>query len=82
MIKHIHLKIFNFFGIFTCNFVDCLFRGVACLRYEIRDIAPPPSVKYAMDMQAEAERKKRATVLDSEGRQQAEINVNKNKNKK
>jgi len=28
-----------------------------------------------MDMQAEAERRKRATVLDSEGAQQSEINV-------
>lgn len=49
--------------------------GVQCLRYEIRDITPPASVKYAMDMQAEAERKKRATILDSEGSQQSEINV-------
>ena len=49
--------------------------GVQCLRYEIKDITPPSSVKYAMDMQAEAERKKRATILDSEGSQQAEINV-------
>jgi len=32
--------------------------GIECLRYEIRDITPPPSVKHAMDMQAEAERKK------------------------
>ena len=32
-------------------------------------------MKYAMDMQAEAERKKRATILDSEGSQQSEINV-------
>jgi len=45
-----------------------------CLRYEIRDILPPPSVKNAMDMQAEAERKKRAQILDSEGtRQQKSI---------
>ena len=49
--------------------------GVRCLRYEIRDISPPPAVKQAMDMQAEAERKKRATILDSEGAQQSEINV-------
>lgn len=49
--------------------------GVQCLRYEIKDITPPASVKYAMDMQAEAERKKRATILDSEGAQQSEINV-------
>lgn len=49
--------------------------GVRCLRYEIRDISPPPGVKHAMDMQAEAERKKRATVLDSEAAQQSEINI-------
>lgn len=49
--------------------------GIRCLRYEIRDIAPPKSVKAAMDMQAEAERKKRAEILDSEGERQAYINV-------
>uniref|UniRef100_K3WHF9 Band 7 domain-containing protein n=1 Tax=Globisporangium ultimum (strain ATCC 200006 / CBS 805.95 / DAOM BR144) TaxID=431595 RepID=K3WHF9_GLOUD len=49
--------------------------GIKCLRYEIRDIAPPKSVKAAMDMQAEAERKKRAEILDSEGERQAYINV-------
>lgn len=48
--------------------------GIECLRYEIRDISPPPSVKMAMDMQAEAERKKRALILDSEGLRQADIN--------
>lgn len=49
--------------------------GIKCLRYEIRDIAPPRSVKAAMDMQAEAERRKRAEILDSEGERQAYINV-------
>lgn len=49
--------------------------GVTCLRYEIKDISPPHGVKQAMDMQAEAERRKRATVLDSEGAQQSEINI-------
>ncbi len=49
--------------------------GIKCLRYEIRDISPPRSVKAAMDMQAEAERKKRAEILDSEGERQAYINV-------
>jgi hypothetical protein len=32
------------------------------MRYEIRDISPPPGVKAAMELQAEAERKKRAQV--------------------
>lgn len=49
--------------------------GIQCLRYEIRDILPPESVKIAMDMQAEAERKKRAQILDSEGTQQSEVNL-------
>lgn len=48
--------------------------GIECLRYEIRDISPPVSVRHAMDMQAEAERRKRAQILDSEGSRQAEIN--------
>ncbi|KAG6491521.1 hypothetical protein ZIOFF_046453 [Zingiber officinale] len=41
--------------------------GLKCLRYEIRDISPPPGVKAAMEMQAEAEKRKRAQVLESEG---------------
>ncbi|OMO64105.1 Band 7 protein [Corchorus capsularis] len=48
--------------------------GLKCLRYEIRDISPPASVKKAMEMQAEAERKKRAQILESEGNRQADIN--------
>jgi len=48
--------------------------GIATLRYEIRDISPPSSVKLAMDLQAEAERKKRAAILTSEGERQASIN--------
>jgi regulator of protease activity HflC (stomatin/prohibitin superfamily) len=49
--------------------------GVKCLRYEIRDITPPESVRNAMELQAEAERRKRATILDSEGAKQSDINV-------
>ncbi|GLJ54546.1 hypothetical protein SUGI_1171450 [Cryptomeria japonica] len=49
--------------------------GLKCLRYEIRDISPPLGVKAAMEMQAEAERKKRAQVLESEGICQANINI-------
>ena len=44
------------------------------MRYEIRDIAPPFGVKAAMELQAEAERRKRATVLESEGDKQSAIN--------
>ncbi|XVF80458.1 hypothetical protein PTKIN_Ptkin15bG0075200 [Pterospermum kingtungense] len=48
--------------------------GLKCLRYEIRDISPPQGVKRAMEMQAEAERKKRAQILESEGERQSNIN--------
>ncbi|XP_015944985.1 uncharacterized protein LOC107470118 [Arachis duranensis] len=49
--------------------------GLECLRYEIRDISPPRGVRAAMEMQAEAERKKRAQILESEGVRQANINI-------
>mmetsp|Transcript_9582 Transcript_9582/g.30867 ORF Transcript_9582/g.30867 Transcript_9582/m.30867 type:complete len:388 (-) Transcript_9582:284-1447(-) len=49
--------------------------GIQCLRYEIRDITPPRAIRAAMEMQAEAERRKRALVLDSEGEKDAEINI-------
>jgi regulator of protease activity HflC (stomatin/prohibitin superfamily) len=49
--------------------------GITCLRYEIRDIELPPRVKEAMQMQVEAERRKRATILESEGVRTADINV-------
>lgn len=48
--------------------------GIQCLRYEIRDVTPPQAVRYAMELQAEAERKKRALILNSQGAQQAAIN--------
>ncbi|KAG9158064.1 hypothetical protein Leryth_000223 [Lithospermum erythrorhizon] len=49
--------------------------GLRCLRYEIRDISPPRGIRAAMEMQAEAERKKRAQILESEGERQANINI-------
>merc|ERR1712226_352086 len=49
--------------------------GIDCLRYEIRDIRMPVRVQEAMQMQVEAERKKRAAILESEGIKSAEINV-------
>jgi len=49
--------------------------GIQCMRYEIRDIRMPARVQEAMQMQVEAERKKRAVVLESEGIKTAEINV-------
>lgn len=49
--------------------------GISCLRYEIRDIKLPDRVQEAMQLQVEAERKKRAQILESEGVRDAEINV-------
>lgn len=49
--------------------------GITCLRYEIRDIKLPQRVQEAMQMQVEAERKKRAAILESEGVREADINV-------
>lgn len=62
------------------NIVDALNKaadawGLTCLRYEIRDIKLPPKIMEAMQMQVEAERKKRAAILESEGIREAEINV-------
>jgi len=48
--------------------------GIKCLRYEIRDIQLPPKVLESMQMQVEAERRKRAAVLESEGEREAQIN--------
>ncbi len=48
--------------------------GITCLRYEIRDVKLPSKVQEAMQMQVEAERKKRAAILESEGFREAAIN--------
>jgi regulator of protease activity HflC (stomatin/prohibitin superfamily) len=49
--------------------------GIKCMRYEIRDINPPSSVLKAMELQVAAERQKRASILESEGKRQAQINI-------
>ena len=49
--------------------------GVQVMRYEIKDINPPASVLDAMEKQMRAEREKRASILDSEGKRQAAINI-------
>ena len=49
--------------------------GVQCMRYEIKNITPPTSVLKAMELQMAADRQKRATILESEGKRQAQINV-------
>ena len=49
--------------------------GLKVLRYEIKDIEPPVSVKDALEKQMRAERERRAVVAESEGEKQAKINV-------
>lgn len=49
--------------------------GVKVLRYEIKDIIPPATVRDALEKQMRAERERRATVAQSEGDRQARINV-------
>jgi len=48
--------------------------GVKVLRYEVKDILPPESVKNAMEAQMTAEREKRAAIAKSEGERQSTIN--------
>ena len=52
---------------------------VVVLRVGAGDITPPVSVKAAMDSQAEAERRKRAEILESEGLREAAINTSEGK---
>lgn len=49
--------------------------GIQCMRYEIKNIQPPTSVLKAMELQMAAERQKRASILESEGKRQSQINV-------
>lgn len=49
--------------------------GIQCMRYEIKDITPPPSILEAMELQMTAERRKRAVILDSEGKKTSQINI-------
>ena len=49
--------------------------GVKVLRYEIKDINPPPGIMAAMELQVKAEREKRAEIARSEGERQARINM-------
>jgi regulator of protease activity HflC (stomatin/prohibitin superfamily) len=49
--------------------------GIECMRYEIRDIIPPSNIKKAMELEGEAERQRRATILESEKEKAANINL-------
>jgi regulator of protease activity HflC (stomatin/prohibitin superfamily) len=49
--------------------------GMRVHRYEIKNLAPPPTVKEAMEKQVTAERNRRAIVAKSEGEKQSRINT-------
>ncbi|KAM4810232.1 stomatin-like protein 2, mitochondrial [Rhinophrynus dorsalis] len=73
-------KVFRERECLNANIVDAINQasddwGIRCLRYEIKDIHVPPKVREAMQMQVEAERRKRAMVLESEGTRESAINV-------
>lgn len=73
-------KVFRERESLNSNIVDAINQasddwGIKCLRYEIKDIHVPPKVREAMQMQVEAERRKRAMVLESEGTRESAINV-------
>ena len=44
-------------------------------RVEIKDITPPPDIRDAMEKQMNAERNKRAIILESEGKRQSDITL-------
>lgn len=48
--------------------------GVKVMRYEVKNIVPPQSIREAMEKQMRAEREKRALILESEGERQSKIN--------
>lgn len=48
--------------------------GVKVMRVELRDIVPSKAVQESMELQMAAERRKRASVLTSEGEREAAIN--------
>lgn len=49
--------------------------GLQVTRIELKDITPSRDILAAMELQMAAERRKRATVLESEGQQQARVNI-------
>ncbi len=49
--------------------------GVKTNRVELKDVNPPPEIQRAMNVQMEAERNRRAAVIDAEGQRDAAIQV-------
>jgi regulator of protease activity HflC (stomatin/prohibitin superfamily) len=53
--------------------------GIRVHRYEIKNLAPPATVKEAMEKQVTAERNRRAIVARSEGEKQSRMNTSEGK---
>merc|ERR1719482_572521 len=49
--------------------------GIDVVRVEVRDILPSPEIVSAMELQMAAERRKRAVILESEGKREAAVNA-------
>merc|ERR1719397_1079735 len=49
--------------------------GIDCLRYEVRELRLPTGVQVALQGVAEAERRRQAALVESEGQRQAEVNL-------
>ncbi|HEY2773555.1 MAG TPA: SPFH domain-containing protein [Candidatus Binatia bacterium] len=49
--------------------------GIRISRIEIVEIAPPPNILQALALEKQADQEKRASILQSQGRQQSAINV-------
>ncbi|ADE19439.1 SPFH domain-containing protein [Mycoplasma crocodyli] len=49
--------------------------GIKVHRVELKNITPPKAVQMAMEKQMQAEREKRAAILEAEGRKEAAIKV-------
>ena len=48
--------------------------GVKVMRYEVKNIVPPQTIREAMEKQMRAEREKAGLILESEGERQSKIN--------
>ncbi|MEG1479734.1 MAG: stomatin-like protein [Kiritimatiellia bacterium] len=48
--------------------------GIKVIRYEIKSITPPQTIRDSMEKQMRAEREKRAIIAESEGERQSRIN--------
>jgi len=68
-----HFFLYNHLSYNTCIVSNVNVSNVLFKVDNAGDITPPTGIKQAMEMQAEAERRKRAQIFESEGKKQAQI---------